>query len=246
MADLPGRRPDLARHLCLAARQGHGELCADGARLAAAPRSVDVVHGIELRGAPAPHDFPPGRRPRSDRDARRLRHRRAPRRSDRGSLVCRRFRRGAVCRDPVLRPALPRLVGRPVPPAGTGAHPAGGFSLGRRRARLRGTDGARAPGRQVPGGGARGDVRRRRPHPEARERAVPARAGARVRRRPALARGGAVRPRSRARARHAHVVEMAWARRRAALRRRSGRTLRPGSATRSCCRRRAGSTGRST
>ena len=62
LADLPGRRPDLARDLGLAAGRGHDRLRADEPRVAAAARAAHVAHGLDVGRAPAAHDGSPGRR----------------------------------------------------------------------------------------------------------------------------------------------------------------------------------------
>ncbi len=71
LADLPGRRPDLARHLGMAAREGDDRLRPYRTWLADAPRAADVDHGLELGTAPPADDRLAGRRAR--RRSRRLR-----------------------------------------------------------------------------------------------------------------------------------------------------------------------------
>ena len=121
LADLPGRRPDLARHLRLAPRKGTigYALTSHGWPMLLAP--LTWITGSSSVAAPAADDRAPGRRARADRDARGLRHRRPPRGPARRLWCAAAFVGRAVRRDPLLRPALPRLVGRPVPPAGARA-----------------------------------------------------------------------------------------------------------------------------
>ena len=173
LADVPGRRPDLARHERLAPRGRTGRLRVHELRVADAARAADVDHRLELDRAPPPDDRPAGRRARPDRDARRLRHRRAARGPPRRPLVRRRVRRGAVRRDPVLRRPLPRQLGRPAPPPGARADPAGGLPVRRGGSRRGRAHRPRPRGRGAAGGGPGRDVRRRRPRAEAGQRAVP-------------------------------------------------------------------------
>ena len=65
LADVPGGRPDLARHRGVAPREGDDGLRPHRPRLADAPRAVHVDHGIELGAAPAADDRAAGRRARA-------------------------------------------------------------------------------------------------------------------------------------------------------------------------------------
>ena len=218
LADVPGGRPDLARHRGVAPREGDDGLRPHRPRLADAPRAAHVDHGIELGAAPAADDRAAGRRARPDRDARGLRHRRPPRGPSRRRVVRCGVRGRAVRRDPLLRPALPRLVGRPVPPAGARADAAGRLSLGRRRARLGRVHRPRASRLRVPRSGARGDVRGRRARVQAGQRAVPRRAARGVRARPSLDAPAALPRVAGSGASRAHALEGPRPRRGAALR----------------------------
>ena len=226
LAHLSGRRPDLARDIRVAAREGDDRLRPHGTRLADAARTADVDHRLELGAAPPADDRVAGRRAGAGRDARGLRHRRSARGPARRDLVRGGVRGRAVRRNSLLRPALPRLLGGSVPAAGARADPAGRLPLGRRRALVGclhrpGVSRGRAPRgracRDVRGPCARAEASKR-PFPRGSPRGARARppvgAPPALRR---LARSGAARP---------HDLEVEGPRRGAALRAGRGR---PGS-----------------